>query len=432
MTRFDAWLSNGGPAAVVLRELLQPVEGPDGVFFPATYAPAEDKSKFAGGYNIDKFPDGSNVCLIDSVGSQANRIEPIFGGEEYAGLVPQVNIKAGDKTIRLLEAGHRAGDAIVRCSELKGDLRAAFKEVLRGNAEPLAKIAPTSLVFGVWDSRDTEAKLPRLVSSTIRAFNVKPLSRSANYLVQQQLDYTKEGLIPIWESEKEKELYSKRGFLNALASSSHGGVQLMNGDKLRGSIRRDATLGLAALRRLAILESAGTLSTDRTLALRRYILGLALVAITAPQDPYLRQGCNLVPADEGNSRTFEIVQVTGKRGPLKLSHEEALSFARAAAAAFGVGKDRDVKFDRALAEKDIKGDEEALKGDVTSFDADARTFKLQVGKTKNKKEVEVVTNDNTTFLKGTEPAAFDQVVQKGVKLDVELAAGVAVKVSGKK
>jgi CRISPR-associated protein Csb1 len=30
------------------------------------------------GYNIDELPDGSNVCLIDSFGSQANRIEPLF------------------------------------------------------------------------------------------------------------------------------------------------------------------------------------------------------------------------------------------------------------------------------------------------------------------------------------------------------------------
>src|SRR5208283_2757680 len=231
---YDSWLKDGGPAALVIREVLEPVEGLDGVFFPATYAAAEDKTKFAGGYNIDVFPDekvigeavaamlrdgrlkptidlfpsSPNICLVDSIGSQANRIETIFARPHYAGLVPQVRITAGDKTINLLEAGHRAGDAIIRSSELSGELQGAFRHLLRGNAEPLARIAPTSLVFGVWDSRDTEAKVPRLVASTILAFNVVRLSRSANYLVQQQVDYTKEGLVPIWESEKEKELYS--------------------------------------------------------------------------------------------------------------------------------------------------------------------------------------------------------------------------------
>ena len=60
---------------VVIREHLIPIEGPDGVLFPATYAAGDG---FPGGYNIDP-PDGEkNVCLVDSVGSQANRIEPIF------------------------------------------------------------------------------------------------------------------------------------------------------------------------------------------------------------------------------------------------------------------------------------------------------------------------------------------------------------------
>src|SRR5262249_22807369 len=146
-----AWLRDSGPAALVLLEPLEPVEGTDGVFFPATFAASEDRTKFAGGYNIDSFPDGTNVCLVDSVGSQANRIEPIFNKPGYVGLVPKVTITAGDTTVNLLNAGHRAGDAIARCSELRDELQAAFNEVLEGNVEPLAKIAPTSLVFGVWD-----------------------------------------------------------------------------------------------------------------------------------------------------------------------------------------------------------------------------------------------------------------------------------------
>ena len=70
-------------------------------------------------------------------------------------------MKAGEKEVSILEAGHRAGDALVRCSELQEELHDAFKSQLKGDDEPLAKIAPTSLVFGVWDSRDTQAKLPR-------------------------------------------------------------------------------------------------------------------------------------------------------------------------------------------------------------------------------------------------------------------------------
>jgi CRISPR-associated protein Csb1 len=142
LTKFDYYLRDDGPTALVLREPLMPVEGIDGILFPPTFAAGDN---FKGGYNIDGFPDGKNVCLIDSVGSQANRIEPMFTMSEYAKLVPQVVVKAGEKEVNLLEAGHRAGDAIARCSELQQELQDGFKAVLRGNAEPLAKIAPTSL-----------------------------------------------------------------------------------------------------------------------------------------------------------------------------------------------------------------------------------------------------------------------------------------------
>lgn len=343
LMQFDQWLADDGPAALAIREHLMPVEGPDGVLFPATFAAGDN---FSGGYNIDSSDDGKNVCLIDSVGSQANRIEPLFAKEKYAGLVPQVVVKAGEKEVSILEAGHRAGDAIVRCSELQQELHDAFIAVLRGDIEPLAKIAPTSLVFGVWDSRDTQAKLPRLVSSTIRAYNVRRLTRSANYLVQQQVDYIKDGLLPEPGSKAEKEVYSERGFLNALATKTHGGILA------DGGIRRDATLSLAALRLLSCKDE------ERSLALRRYILGLSLIAFTAPPSGYLRQGCNLV-LDPAAKEPNEFVEVygDGRRIPASVSHATALAFARVAAEAFGVGQNRRVAFDKKLAMKDIKSEE---------------------------------------------------------------------------
>jgi CRISPR-associated protein Csb1 len=424
LTKFDDWLKDDGPAALVIREFLESVEGPEGVFFPATYAAAEDRTKFAGGYNIDTFPDGTNVCLVDSVGSQANRIEPMFAKPTYAGLVPQIVIKAGEKNINLLEAGHRAGDAIVRCSELQTALHDAFKAVLKGNAEPLAKIAPTSLVFGVWDSRGTQAKLPRLVASTIRAFNVKKLTRSAQYV--PATEYVKQGLLNEPEDKKRADAYAERGFIHVPASGSHGGMTLMNNGNLRGSIRRDATLSLAALRRLAAND------TSTTTALQRYVLGLSLVALTGPQDGDLRQGCNLVPVMEGTSRTFETVHPTGKREPCKLTHDGARTFAEAAAKAFGVGKNFAVEFNKSMAEKDINGSEQKLKGEVVSLDTSQKKFKLKTGKAKDQKEVDVSTNEGTAFMKGKETSTFDRVVVAGAKIDVEMANGVTVKVTGKK
>lgn len=345
LTKFDAYLEDDGAAALVLRDELVPVEGQDGVFFPPTYAKGEGDG-FPGGYNVDGDANGENVCLVDSVGSQANRIEPMFGKPPYAELVPQVSIKAGDRSVSLLEAGHRAGDALARCSPLQEELQQAFRALLKGDARPLAAVAPTSLVFGVWDSRDTQAKAPRLVSSTIRAFNVRKLTRSAQFV--PAADYVASGLLDEPADKETKNAYSERGFIHVPATGSHGGVIA------KGGVRREATLSLAALR----LLSAGG-DAEKTKALRRYILGLALTAFTVNVSGYLRQGCNLVmDASKPEPRQVKEVYPSGERKPFQVTHAEALAYAKAAAKAFGVGKDRTVDFDRERAKRDVAGDGE--------------------------------------------------------------------------
>jgi CRISPR-associated protein Csb1 len=250
-------------------------------------------------------------------------------------------VKAGEKSVSILEAGHRAGDALVRCTPLQKELQDAFKAVLKGNAEPLARVAPTSLVFGVWDSRDTQAKLPRLVACTIRAIDVKRLRRSAQY--NPSTDYIGDKLLEETGDKKLKDAYAERGFMHVPATGSHGGVIAT------GEIRRDATLSLAALRLLAVGADAA-----KTLALRRYVLGLSLVAFTSNASTYLRQGCNLVPS--AKPREFNLVHSDGKRESQNLRLADALKFATAAAKAFGVAEGKEVTFDPKLAVADIKGE----------------------------------------------------------------------------
>lgn len=341
--KIESWIedSANAPAAIVLREYLIPVEGKDGVFFPPTFAAAENSREFPGGYNIDELGPGENVCLIDSVGSQANRIEPIFATGDYSALVPQLVIEAGAKKISILEAGHRAGDAIVRCTELKDALHAAFQALKHGDAVPLARVAPTSLVFGVWDSRDTQAKSPRLLAASIRAFNVAKLTRSAQY--NPAVEYVEEGLLDDTEEKTALKTYSERGFRHVPASATHGGVIA------KGDIRREVTLQLAALRLLR-----GT-SDDETRKLRGYLLGLALVAFTKPAVGFLRQGCNLV-LDADRKPESQVVFPDGRRVISGLTHDAALAFAKNAAASFGVGDSKTVKFDTRLAKEETTGD----------------------------------------------------------------------------
>jgi CRISPR-associated protein Csb1 len=343
-SQFDHYLTDDGPAAVVIRDHLMPVEGADGVLFPATFAAGDG---FPGGYNIDTDTAGRSVCLIDSVGSQANRIEPMFMQEKYRHLVPQIVIKAGEHEVNILEAGHRAGDALLRCTTLQKELHDAFRAELMGDCEPLARIAPTSLVFGVWDSRDTQSKRPRLVSSSIRAFNVRKLTRSAVYI--PPLDYAELDVFSEEDKAKaegnSKSPLAQRGFVHSPASGAHGGVIA------DGGIRRDATLGLAALRHL----HAGS-DTEKTLALRRYIFGLSLVAFTAQLESYLRQGCTLV-LNPDQPREFSEVYPDGRRQSCGVTHDVALGFATEVARAFGVGQSRTVTFEKERAKRDVKADD---------------------------------------------------------------------------
>ncbi len=349
LTMFDNWLKESGPAALVIRDQLEPVEGADAIIFPPTYAPAEEKSKFPGGYNIDPSPDGSNVCLIDSVGSQANRIEPMFERPPYRELVPQVRVTFPEKQpINLLEAGHRGGDALIRFTKAGETLWEAFQALKNTkNAEKLAKIAPTSLVFGVWDSRGTQEKVPRVVRSVIRAFNVRELRRSAQF--NRATKFVEEGYIKeeLDVGDGEKNPLSREGFKDSPATATHGGVLV------RGEIRRDVTVNLSAIRRLYAGDANTTEDSEQTLKLRRYILGLALVATTALTDDLfdLREGCQL-RRKPGYIPVWKAVPHCGEDQPLPdLTDVKALKFAELATSAFGVGPSGDYPFDKETADK---------------------------------------------------------------------------------
>lgn len=329
----DSWATDSSaPVALHLKQRLLPVEGEGGVIFPPTYADI--------GYNIDTLSDGTKVATIDSVGSQANRMEPIFQREPYSKLVPQIDIIYGeDKRLSILEAGHRLGDAIIRSTALQQQAQAAFTLFLgTGDASDIARLAPTSLVFGVWDSRDTGAKLPRIVQSVVRAWSVDVLTRSAQY--NPALDYA--ALEVFSEDEKKAEgrtesPLAQRGFVHVPATAAHGGVVA------RGPIERDVTVNLLALRRLR-----GTQDEE----LRRYVLGLSLLAAIEPMDAFLRQGCLLVP-DVARAPAWTLVERTGERKPVLLDQGPVIAYSEKAATVFGVGESKTVVFDKALAKVDV-------------------------------------------------------------------------------
>ena len=343
MSKFDNTFFNRcandrrGPVALTLSQILLPVEGSDAVIFPPTYAGID--------YSIDELSDGTRVATIDSVGSQANRMEPIFKEDDYKNLVPQVDIDCEGKSFSIFEVGHRLGDAIVRSTELGEEAQNAFSAFLdNDNAALLARLAPTSLVFGVWDSRETQAKLPRIVNSVIRAWNIDKLKRSAQY--KAPVNYAELGVFSETDknNKSKKEKLSERGFLDAPSVDKHGGVVV------HGDIRRTVTVNLVALRRL---------NGDNEELLRSYVLGLALVAATAPLDCFLRQGCLLTP-DPATQASWAAVNRDGTREAIMLDKGVALDFAKEAAKKFGViDKKREVKFNLKLAKKDLAKKDDA-------------------------------------------------------------------------
>lgn len=328
-----------GPVALTLTQALLPVEGEGGVIFPPTYADQKD-------YGVETLADGRTVVTVDSVGSQANRIEPIFCRSEdglaenpLATLVPQIDIRYGEgKSVSILEVGHRLGDAMVRSSTLKDMANAAFTRLLdSGDATGIAQLAPTSILFGAWDSRDTQAKLPRIVQSVIRAWDVDVIHRSAQYA--PPVDYTALGVYDAEEKKQIKDKIAERGFGHVPSGEAPGGVVT------RGPIERQITINLIALRKL---RGDGETST----ALRRYILGLALVAATEPLDGFLRQGCLLTPHPDKPAQ-WNSVGRDGQRTEVELDQQQALALAQKARAEFEVVEDQVHEFDKALAHQDL-------------------------------------------------------------------------------
>ncbi len=324
----DTWATDPkGPVALHLKQKLVPVEGEGGVIFPPTYADI--------GYNIDTLSDDKRVATIDSVGSQANRMEPIFkaaaGMKREDWLVPQIEIvlhseepKKSDRKSKkedekeagepykekrsILDLAHRSADAVVQSSPtLLTAVAEAFRALRQtGDAGPLCALAPTSLVFGVWDSRGgTGEKRPRLVRAIIRAWDVEPLHAAAQFnSVWKALDEDQREALKKEAKAKKKDL-STQGLADAPATFRKVGQnaakymhefrdgapnperRVLGGVLTRGRIEREVTVNLIALRGLR------GKNPDETKHIQRYLLGLSLLAATADIDLFLREGCNL-------------------------------------------------------------------------------------------------------------------------------------------
>src|SRR6266511_2113858 len=147
----------------------------------------------------------------------------------------------------------------------------------------------------------------------MRTYKVVKAKRSATY--QAAYEYVENSHIDrVFDkgSGKNNPL-SQEGFKYSLATGTHGGVQV------RGEIRQEAMINLVALR---------TLTDD--LNLRRYLLGLALVALSfRDQTTFnLREGCLLRAAGVGDfDGKWNSVEFDGTERAETITHQGAVAYA---------------------------------------------------------------------------------------------------------
>jgi CRISPR-associated protein Csb1 len=392
------WLAEADlPVAITLTEVLESSEAKDAIIFPPTFAVSKtathpyqldwlDGRSLRDAAKLDRDPTQDkarqtrnsrspqeaaneglevNNCLIDSVGSQANRMESVFKNHPLSTLVPQITVKLNDKTsANLLDVGHRIADGAVRFSGLREEVTKAIEDLRdNANAETLARLAPTSLIFGFWDSRPdtTMYKFGRMLASTIRATNVEILKRSAQF--NPTFDPTQLGLadeIPEGESESQdtsgkaadgKDPLSKLGLRAAPAVNTHGGVRVF------GQIIRRTQINLVRLRALAVTKE-GKIDEPETLKLRRYILGLALVAARVQTNYELREGCLLRCVQS----EFHLIYTDTENKPFQWDRREAFAYTQQAAQEFGVGEGKSVDFDVKATKAGVEAAKKAAKG----------------------------------------------------------------------
>ncbi len=319
------------PAAIRIIETLEPAGGKDIPVFPASYAGANDQSPPV--YDLAGIEYGEHeetvrvknstakvrqilrarFCAIDSPQSQANRMEPAFlESDELKSLVPQGAATIPKREVygdSVLLLPHRVADFRVRLSSRGTDVSSAITAFQKGNALPLLRLFPTSLIFGFWNSRGEEehgVKHARMLLSRIDAHDVIPCRRHSLYSGPYSKGEFAEVVLEREMSKEEGDKLSKEGFSNA-PSDALGGVLV------QGKVERTSVLSLSDIARIhcelpeaeekkdeAVAESTKTtdLTPEQlTNAARRYLFALAALAEGSERykgSHRLRSGCELI------------------------------------------------------------------------------------------------------------------------------------------
>jgi CRISPR-associated protein Csb1 len=321
---------SGRAAAFRCRRRLQPAGGEGDKVFPPTFAGAV--------YAVEKRrvpgrPEPVQCVLLDSVQSQANRVELALQEAVDAGKLrmpllvvdfsahdptgdPEGDVEAGRLIdavgkVTSLQVPHRLADAILRDSELDGkpfrksERGKALNQVSFANATPLFELCPTALIFGMWDSTGPKGglgpKFERAMVSEIvgvgaewsddyRARGVRrdPLEISKNVKVARNDDNSLRKVVD--GNEKGAVRPSELNHSSVPFDSPNSGVTIEYAEQT-------TTLSLIALRR-ARFPVSGKTSLETDVAARAVLAALGLCGATLAFESGvgLRSRCLLWPA----------------------------------------------------------------------------------------------------------------------------------------
>ena len=359
-------------AALRRLQRLQPVGGTGDKLFPPTYPPPPGARRDAPPRHVfeRRRVDGGDVwcVLIDSVQSQANRLEEALLAAAERGEIPIPYVTVDFRTAGLepleritsLDAPHRVYDAILRDS-LMGDepfmqsppgrRLAAAKPA---DATALLELSPTALLFGAWHSQGEGgglgAKFPRALVSEIMGIDAPvdevPNARTGEAEPRTAGKRTGSRIDPLGVLRKVDVFKGGSGWSPDQKEAGARAKKVRPSEINHGNIaptvqplgvtcsyaEHRAVITLAGLRRLRFG------SDERNDAGRALVAALGLVAL-AEQDVggyALRSRCDLVcdgPAP------LELVRADGSTDTIDLHREAALAlysdaYARAESAGF--------------------------------------------------------------------------------------------------
>jgi CRISPR-associated protein Csb1 len=333
----------GDVVAIRSRVELKPAGGDGDKVAPPTYAVSDPgANRYA---HEDRRVDGEvrKAVLLDSVASQANRLElALLEGWESGELefpVAYVDFTGSEQLadlgrISVLEAPHRIADALFRDSLLDdtlfrlSDIGMRITESTPRDATWLYVYSPTALLFGIWDSTGPKgglgAKFQRAITSEIVGFDAEFGQRTASRIDPTGIEL---GAGPIYkhgdpeqewtldpeeaEQDKGKPVLFRRGDggsgeAGRPSTINHGNVtpsiDARSGGATISHAVQTTVLSLAALRRIRFVHGSdgnllGGKRREAEVAARTAVaaLGLAAIAYQQEQDYDLRSRCLLLP-----------------------------------------------------------------------------------------------------------------------------------------